>query len=120
MLSSWVHFEENEKLKLHKSTLPISIQRIIEWTAKIYGDNFVDDIDFNEIEKDLKYQHDKYKDDKKTLKQLYFDYAEDPYDYGYDFRPKQDDNYKMNQMYFDRRTMIHYLVSSPDYINFKW
>ena len=76
--SNWngefLDFEQYKSLKKIKETLPISIQRIIEWAQQLIVHNQVNDIDFDEIDQDLKYQYQTFHEEKDKLKQLYFNW----------------------------------------------
>ena len=73
-VDEWMDFEKNLLLKQYKQSLPLSIQRIIEFAQQLIGYNKVIDLDFNEIDNDLKYQYNLYNGDETTLKKLYFNY----------------------------------------------
>eukprot|EP01084_Bolivina_argentea_P291263 500570_1 len=58
-------------LKQYVKTLPISIQRIVEWAQQLIVNNKVNDIDFDEIDKDLKQQYKNMNGDETKLKNLF-------------------------------------------------
>ena len=98
---AFLDFEQYKSLKQYKETLPISIQRIIEWAQQLIVHNKVNNIDFDEIDKDLKYQHQQCNGDKMKLKRIYFNW---------DSKMKEDEYNQHNLMFYDTcYTVTHFI-----------
>ncbi len=54
-VNGFVDFEEYNELKSHKESLPLTIQRIIEYAQQQIGHNKLIKLNYDEIENDLKY-----------------------------------------------------------------
>eukprot|EP01084_Bolivina_argentea_P246819 412992_1 len=72
-VNGFVDFEEYNELKSHKESLPLTIQRIIEYAQQQIGHNKLIKLNYDEIENDLKYQYNKYNGNATKLKEIYFD-----------------------------------------------
>eukprot|EP01083_Nonionella_stella_P230835 815660_1 len=92
----WVDFEQHNTLRQHKQSLPLSIQRIIEFAQQRIGYNKIIELNYKRIEQDLKCQYKKYHSNKKRLKRLYFYYNST-------YIPTENEDYDpYNLMYFGK------------------
>ena len=90
----WVDYTKSKKLNGFKESLPISIQRIIEFAHFLYQNRENYKLDMNEIDNDLKYQYRKYRHNEKELKKLYHNYnPSEKNDWGYSDRYQKSKDY---------------------------
>ena len=109
----WVDYTKNDDLYLFKQSLPISIQRIIEFANKWLGYGEIMNLNFNEIDQDLKYQNMKYNGDQKKLKKIFFNYnPKNKTDWNYNIRSTEDYEERYCKLFGSRcYTVIHYLFN---------
>eukprot|EP01084_Bolivina_argentea_P285733 490051_1 len=92
----WVDFEKHTQLQHHIQSLPFSIRCIIKFAQQRIGFNKTIKLDYDKIDKDLKYQYRKYNGNKDKLKKLYFHYNAT-------YKPKPNEHYDpFNLMYFGK------------------
>eukprot|EP01084_Bolivina_argentea_P011560 21605_1 len=65
-------YTKDFRLIQFKETLPLTIQRIIEFEHSLQVHKTVLELQFHEIEQDLKYQYDKFNGNKIKLQQMFF------------------------------------------------
>ena len=108
----WVDYKTDDKLNFFKLSLPISIQEIIRYNHSLKRYNKVINLNFKDIEKDLKFQYKKYKGNKQKLKALFFKY--DPNDKTH----IDDKRFAMLLRMEDiPNTPVHYLFVHIEYID---
>eukprot|EP01084_Bolivina_argentea_P054287 99588_1 len=95
----------------HFELLPLSLQIMIKWVKSVELSiknkrNKPNDLDWSVIENDLKYQCNKYENNRGELKEIYYDDRMDYNEYGQAKFLNQ-----FNKMYFyNRPTIIHYIL----------
>ena len=70
----WIDYTTDKHLYRFKKSLPLSIQRIIEFANNIFRNGKVINLNFNEINEDLKAQYLKYNGDPTSLKKIFYLY----------------------------------------------
>ena len=66
--NEWIDYAKDRHLRQFKHTLPLNIQRIIEFAANIRRNGKGINLNFNEIDADLKKEYLKYHGDQEILK----------------------------------------------------
>ena len=124
----WIDYTESSTLQQFKQTLPISIQCIIEFANDLYRNGRVIDLEFEEIEKDLQFQHSKWNGNPELLKKVYFNYNPNK-NFDYTRNEEYDERYVMffgttgRYNHGDNITLIHYLfgqMSFQNHTEIKW